>query len=81
MNIYQQAKARFNHSYTRSAARPDSLTRRGDTLIAAKFYGRYDKEMIRKWWADSIKELFPNATIHKMTVCPRWYTVRCYFSI
>ena len=80
MNIYQQAKARFNHPHTRSAARPDSLTRRGSILIAAKFYGQYDKKMITKWWTDSIRELFPDAIIQKTTV-GRWYTVRCYFSI
>ena len=67
---------------TRSVpARPDSLTRRNGTLIAAKFYGQYDKRMIAQWWSDSIRELFPDATIHKTTVCPRWYTVRCYFSL
>ena len=79
--IYQTAKARFNETTTRSAARPDSLTRRNGTLIAAKFYGQYDKRMVRQWWSDSIRELFPDATIHKTTVCPRWYTVRCYFSL
>ena len=78
---YQTAKSRFNETTTRSAARPDSLTRRNGTLIAAKFYGRYDKRMIAQWWSDSIRELFPDATIHKTTVCPRWYTVRCYFSL
>ena len=80
-SLYQTAKARFNETTTRSAARPDSLTRRNGTLIAAKFYGQYDKRMIAEWWSDSIRELFPDATIHKTTVCPRWYTVRCYFSL
>ena len=80
-SLYQTAKSRFNETTTRSAARPDSLTRRNGTLIAAKFYGQYDKRMIAEWWSDSIRELFPDATIHKTTVCPRWYTVRCYFSL
>ena len=80
MNIYQQAKARFNEPTTNPSDRPDSFVRRGDTLIVGKFYGQYDKDMIKKLWTDSIKRLFPNATIHKTTV-GRWYTVRCYFSI
>ena len=78
--IYQTAKARFNEPTTKSIDRPDSFVRRGDTLIAGKFYGQYDKRMIQQWWTDSIRELFPNASIHKTTVS-RWYTVRCYFSI
>ena len=77
---YQQAKARFQSS-TRPADKPDSLTRRGNILIAAKYYGNQDKRMIAKWWEDTIRKLFPAARIHKTTVCQRWYTARCYFTI
>ena len=31
MNIYQQAKARFNEPTTNPSDRPDSFVRRGDT--------------------------------------------------
>ena len=80
MNIYQQAKARFNEPTTMPSDRPDSFVRRGNTLIVGKFYGQHDKDMIKKCGRIPSRKLFPDATIHK-TVCGRWYTVRCYFSI
>ena len=81
MSIYQQAKARFESDQTHPSDKPDSLTRRGETLIAAKYYGNQDKQMIKELWESTIKALFPSAKIHKTTVHPLWYTVRCYFSI
>ena len=81
MTIYQKAKARFDSDQTHPGDKPDSLTRRGNTLIAAKFYGSYDKRFLKDWWEKTIKDLFPSATIHRTTVDKRWHTVRCYFSL
>lgn len=77
MTIYQEAKVRFNK--LREGQRPDSLTRRGETLIATKYFGNYDKGWLTESWEKIIRDLFPTATIHKVTIS-RWYVVRAYFT-
>ena len=81
MNIYQQAQARINALSPFSGHRPDSLTRRGDTLIARRGYPfTYKPAFAAILWAANIKELFPEAQIIRNSV-DRKNNARCYFRL
>lgn len=79
MNAYQQAQARIDQEPPISYNRPDSLTRRGDMLIARFAYNsRWTPEQAITDWREVILSLFPNATVIKTTADRRNH-IRCYF--
>ena len=81
MNAYQQAQARINALPPISYSRPDSLTRRGDVLIARFVYNpRWTAEQATADWREVILSLFPNATVIKTTADRRNH-IRCYFTL
>ena len=81
MTDYQVAKARIDQLSDFSGYRPDSLTRRGDTLIARRSYPfSYSRAFASQVWATNISELFPEARILRNSV-DRKNNARCYFSI
>ena len=81
MTDYQIAKARINHEPPISYNRPDSLTRRGNVLIARFAYNHWwTADNAIADWQGIILCLFPNATIIK-TTADRWNHIRCYFSL
>ena len=81
MNIYQQAQARINALPLISYNRPDSLTRRGDVLIARFAYNpRWTPEQAIADWREVIRSLFPSATVIK-TTADRRNNIRCYFTL
>ena len=78
---YQTAKSRINRESPISYNRPDSLTRRGDVLIARFRYGsRWTPEQAIADWRDVIISLFPTAAVIK-TTADRQNQIRCYFSL
>ena len=81
MNTYQQAKVRINHEPPISYNRPDSLTRRGDVLIARFAYNHWwTADNAIADWQSVILYLFPNANIIT-TTADRQNHIRCYFSL
>ena len=81
MNAYQQAQARINALPAISYNRPDSLTRRGDILIARFAYNhRWTAEQAIEDWEAVIQYLFPNAHVIKPTADKRNH-IRCYFTL
>ena len=81
MNAYQRAQARINALPPISYSRPDSLTRRGDVLIARFAYGsRWTTAKAIADWREVILSLFPNATVIK-TTADRQNNIRCYFTL
>ena len=81
MNIYQQAQARINALPPISYSRPDSLTRRGDVLIARFAYShRWTADKAIADWQGVILHLFPGAKVIKTTADRRNH-IRCYFTL
>ena len=81
VNTYQQAQSRINALPPISYNRPDSLTRRGDVLIARFRYGfRWTAERAIADWREVIRSLFPGATVIK-TTADRQNNIRCYFTL
>lgn len=75
---YQEAKDRVAALSPHAYIRPDSLTKRGDTLIARRaFAPKKDKTWIGLAWAGSVKLLFPEAKIKKTSV-DRKHNARCW---
>lgn len=78
---YQVAKARIDQERPISYNRPDSLTRRGDVLIARFHYNHsWKPNKAIADWREVILYLFPNAHIVK-TTADRKNNVRCYFKL
>ena len=66
---FQEAKDRIASLDPLDFNRPDSLTRRGDTMIARRaFSWDQPRHAIIFHWRANIKELFPEATIIKADV-------------
>ena len=81
MNTYQQAKARIHQEPPISYNRPDSLTRRGNLLIARFHYNHsWQAEQAIDDWQGVILYLFPKANIIK-TTADRKNNIRCYFAL
>ena len=81
MTDYQIAKARIAELSDFSGHRPDSLTRRNETLIARRSYPfTYHPTFASIIWASNIKELFPEARILRNSV-DRKNNARCYFTL
>ena len=78
---YRIAKQKIdNLPVTAIYDRPDSLTRRGDQLIARFRYGvHWTPEAARQDWLDTVKRVFPDAKIGKVTI-DRKRNARAYFS-
>ena len=77
---YQKAKAAFDQFPWISSYRPDSLTRRGDVLIARRalsFGG--DLEIAQQEWCELIEGLFEGVAIHRISI-DRKRSLRVYFS-
>ena len=74
---YQQAKARVESLSPFAFIRPDSLTKRGDTLIARRVFAPRHRELIGLSWAASVRQLFPEAQIVRTDV-DRTYNARCW---
>ena len=81
MTDYQIAKARIAELSDFSGLHPDSLTRRGNVLIARRGYPfTYNPAFASIIWASNIKELFPEARIIRNSVDSK-NNARCYFRL
>ena len=74
---YQDAKARIKTLSPFAFIRPDSFTRRGDTMIARRRFAPKYKGIIGIQWAASISLLFPEAKIVRTHVDTK-HNARCW---
>ena len=75
---YEHAMELINQLPPTTYNRPDSLSRRGDTLIARFAYNvKWTKKQAIADWRETMQRLFPTATIEKVTA-DRKNHVRAY---
>jgi hypothetical protein len=75
---YQAVKQAFNTLHPFS--RPDSLTRRGEMLILRRGLTRRGRHGAIRSWEETLRDLIPNARIHKSTIDPK-HQLRIWFEI
>lgn len=75
---FKEAKERIAELSPHAYIRPDSLTKRGNTLIARRaFAPKRNKVWIGLAWAGSIKLLFPECQIIRTSVDKK-HNARCW---
>ena len=73
---YKIAKARL----ASQTCKPESLTRRGETLIACFISPQWDKKVLQGMYFEMFRSLFPGADIQRISITP-CHISRVYFSL